>query len=98
MKCLLKQDHAARRFKGMNKETLEQLEDSEAKALKALGGANGLLRLVEELRRWIAEGGLLKVDCWQLRDACDGGLLKDCEHPEHNTIYLEEDYLETNTT
>ena len=80
------QDHDGRRLKGMDKNQLETLLACEAKALKALGGDNGLLRLVEEF-----------TFHWQLRDACDNGLQMDWENPQPNTVYLEEDYLETNS-
>ena len=70
----------------MDKNQLEKLVACEAKALKALGGDNGLLRLVEEF-----------TFHWQLRDACDNGLQMDWGNPQPNTVYLEEDYLETNS-
>ena len=69
----------------MDKNQLEKLVACEAKALKALGGDNGLLRLVEEF-----------TFHWQLRDACDNGLQMDWENPQSNTVYLEEDYLDAN--
>ena len=80
------QDHAGRRLKGMDKNQLEKLVACGAKALKALGGDNGMLRLVEEF-----------TFHWQLRDACDHGLLMEWENPQSNTVYLEEDDLETNS-